>query len=274
MDDLDRSKSALAASLTPLAAGQVIAAPAAADVQGDTITGSGGPDLIVGGPGPDLVYAMGGQASVDGGAGVDTLSFEQFAWPVTAHFADGAATGLAFVSRFEIVVGSALGDTLVGGGGMLTISGGAGADLLTAAADTRQINGDDGADTLQGLNVTVTLFGGDGDDRITGGTGSTRSTATRATTRSRQFAGRRLAAGRPGQRPDQRRRSSGHNIINGNIGGDMLVGGAGGDTLRGGQGDDLIHGGSGADIDLRRPGGQHHHRRPGPTPSRQAWPAT
>jgi Ca2+-binding RTX toxin-like protein len=41
--------------------------------------------------------------------------------------------------------------------------------------------------------------------------------------------------------------STGHDIVNGNLGADTIFGGAAGDTLRGGQGDDTITGGASGD---------------------------
>jgi Ca2+-binding RTX toxin-like protein len=74
------------------------------------------------------------------------------------------------------------------------------------------INGNEGADTIVGRSLTGDwLLGGQGADSITA------------------------------------EQSSGHNLINGNLGNDTLRGGSDADTIRGGQGDDIVVGGAGAD---------------------------
>ena len=253
-------RSAVAGSLVDLAAGHATGSVDAATEtfsnfqrligsdHGDTITASGGADTIQGGAGDDLIYAAGGQASLSGGGGVDTLSLAHAAGPVTAHFADGSATGLAVVTGFEVVQGSAYGDTLAGGGGVLTLSGGVGADALSASADTRLLSGGDGDDSLQGSNATDTLFGGGGNDSITGGTGFNQVNGNQGDdiVVGHSTVGDWLLGGQ-GQDSIDASASSGNNIINGNIGADTLIGGAGNDTLRGGQGDDVIHAGPGND---------------------------
>jgi Ca2+-binding RTX toxin-like protein len=92
------------------------------------------------------------------------------------------------------------------------IRGYAGDDSLVGGNQFNDINGNGGADTLVGKSIVGDwLLGGQGSDLI------------------------------------QATASTGHNIVNGNLGDDTLTGGSGGDTLRGGQGQDVIVGGSGAD---------------------------
>jgi hypothetical protein len=93
------------------------------------------------------------------------------------------------------------------------IRGGEGADTITGNADHfNNINGNQGEDSIVGhSSVGDWLLGGQGDDQITAVM------------------------------------SSGHNIINGNLGQDNITGGTGADILRGGQGDDVIRGSGGDD---------------------------
>jgi Ca2+-binding RTX toxin-like protein len=93
-----------------------------------------------------------------------------------------------------------------------TLFGGDGNDSIVAGLAFDRVNGNAGQDTIIGHSDTGDwLLGGQGDDIINAS------------------------------------QSTGHNLINGNLGADTLQGGSGGDTLRGGQGDDQITGGSGAD---------------------------
>ncbi|CAN7589376.1 calcium-binding protein [Phenylobacterium sp. LjRoot219] len=98
-------------------------------------------------------------------------------------------------------------------GGDSYIRGGEGADTITGNLDHfNNVNGNQGADSIIGRSsVGDWLLGGQGDDVVNAG------------------------------------QSSGHNIINGNIGVDTVIGGSGADILRGGQGDDQITGGAGND---------------------------
>ena len=107
--------------------------------------------------------------------------------------------------------GTAGADTLTGVAGVANhIRGGAGDDLIVGSTKFNDINGNAGNDSISGKStVGDWLLGGQGNDQIN-------ATA-----------------------------STGHNIINGNLGADTLTGGSGGDTIRGGQGDDVIRGGAG-----------------------------
>jgi Ca2+-binding RTX toxin-like protein len=124
----------------------------------------------------------------------------------------------------------------------------AGADFLVGRAGGDSLSGGDGADTLAGADGTNSLFGGAGDDWIFGGTGHNQINGNQGDDliRGQSLVGDWLLGGQ-GNDEITAARSSGQNIINGNLGDDTLVGGSGGDTLRGGQGDDAIRGGSGAD---------------------------
>jgi len=111
------------------------------------------------------------------------------------------------------------------------INGTAGADVLTGQADAyNHIRGLDGDDQITGGSQFNDINGNPGADTITG----------------RSTLGDWLLGGQ-GADSINASASTGHNIVNGNLGDDRLVGGSGGDTLRGGQGDDVIVGGSGGD---------------------------
>ena len=120
-------------------------------------------------------------------------------------------------------------------------------ELHGAAPAGATTNGADGADTLSGANGTSnTISGGGGDDSITGGDAFNRINGNQGadTIVGHSSVGDWLLGGQGNDSIDASA-SSGHNIINGNLGADTLSGGAGPDTLRGGQVDDGIHAGSG-----------------------------
>ncbi|CAN7528500.1 CAP domain-containing protein [Phenylobacterium sp. LjRoot219] len=112
------------------------------------------------------------------------------------------------------LIGGADADNLVGVLGAANyIRGNDGGDTITGGDRYNDVNGNKGADSIVGRSQSGDwLLGGQGDDRIDASA------------------------------------SSGHNILNGNLGIDVVIGGSGGDTLRGGQGDDLVQGGAGADL--------------------------
>jgi Ca2+-binding RTX toxin-like protein len=173
-----------------------------------------------------------------------------------------------------------VGDAMIGFGGTVEIASGAlspGEHTLTAVAVDRAGNvsapsqpfhvfidqsgqgdgssetphsvlGGPGDDVIQGLAVAETLHGGDGNDSIVGGSqfNNINGNAGDDTIVGQSAVGDWLLGGRGADSIDASQ-SSGHNIINGNIGADTLQAGSGGDTLRGGQGDDVIKGGAGAD---------------------------
>jgi len=118
--------------------------------------------------------------------------------------------------------------------------------MLPAAGGFAQ--GMAGNDTITGSDARDTMFGGDGNDSIVGGAGFNQVNGNKGddTIVGRSQVGDWLLGGQGVDRIDATQ-STGHNILNGNIGADTIMGGAGGDTLRGGQGDDLITGGAGPD---------------------------
>ena len=113
----------------------------------------------------------------------------------------------------DYVVGSAGDDEIQGIYGSNTLFGGDGNDYISTVGDAHnQVNGNKGDDVIVGQSsIGDWLLGGQGDDEIDASA------------------------------------STGHNIINGNLGDDVVRGGSGGDTLRGGQGADLVEGGMGND---------------------------
>jgi Ca2+-binding RTX toxin-like protein len=108
--------------------------------QGETLTGTAGPDMILGLGGNDIIAAAEGDDLVCGGDGNDS------------------------------VAGGTGDDTLVGGAGKDSLRGGDGNDRLRGAA---------GNDRLQGGNGEDILTGGKGADRFGGGPGADQATDLR-----------------------------------------------------------------------------------------------
>jgi len=134
------------------------------DVANEQATGSDGSDRI---------YVGLGKVNIDGGDGVDTVSFggDREGYPdlgsgVSIELSTGTGTnrdGSAIaISNVENVFGSTGGDNIGGDAGDNVIDGGAGDDYL---------GGGEGNDTLLGGEGDDSLYGDAGDDSVSGGAG-------------------------------------------------------------------------------------------------------
>ncbi|WP_031252170.1 calcium-binding protein, partial [Mesorhizobium sp. LNHC209A00] len=113
------------------------------DAEGDTFSSIEG---LLGSAQNDTLEGDGGNNVLNGGAGIDTLSYEHAAAAITVSLATTAAqntigAGSDTISAFENLIGSDFGDTLTGSTAANVISGLGGDDL---------INGGAGADTMVG----------------------------------------------------------------------------------------------------------------------------
>ena len=133
----------------------------------DTIDGGGGTDVIVAGGGDDNVAYRGGETSIDGGAGVNTLSLK-VATTVNLAAGDQTSGDATNVTSFQNVdasvlaagvsiTGSAGVNTIIGGFGNDTIDGGGGADIINASGGDDQV-------TYQGTETSID--GGTGVDTL------------------------------------------------------------------------------------------------------------
>jgi len=186
--------------------------------------------LFEGGAGDDLFdIGVGSTASVSGGAGTDTLSFEAVGGGVTINIAADTVIGgySGDFDSIENIVGSGFGDVLIGDGGGNLISGGSGADSIVGGA---------GGDTLLGGGLSDTIVGGLGDDSLAGGSDIDTLDYSAAVTGVDVDlqAGVALIGGETDQI------DSFEDVI-GSTGADTLAGAATGYvTLDGGDGDDLL----------------------------------
>ncbi len=135
----------------------------------DTLEGRGGNDQLIGGAGRDVLHPGAGAASIDGGSGVDTLDYGGAAGAVAVNLVTGATGGAAaghVLAGIEHIIGSGLGDTLVGSAGTGQYFGGAGNDHITGAGGNDLLSGDDGNDTLVSGAFSEVFSGGAGYDLV------------------------------------------------------------------------------------------------------------
>ena len=186
--------------------------------------------LLAGG-GDDIIVLGAGHDSVDGGDGMDILSFHDSGDGVTVDLAAGVGHGGYaegdHYANIEAVFGTQLADCLVGNdsGNVLfgnsgddTLVGGAGDDLLEGGEGQDSIHGGGGNDTLYGEAGNDVLHGGVDDDTLFGGADN-----------------------------DSLFGEDGDDSLSGDDGNDTLLGGIGDDTLIGGIGNDILEGGEGID---------------------------
>ncbi|HEX8584296.1 MAG TPA: hypothetical protein VF680_07795 [Allosphingosinicella sp.] len=210
----------------------------------DSISGLGGDDRIT--------VSLGGNDSVWGGAGSDTLVVDWSALTqaitTAAAPSPGAGGGLAGqysgggrsvsfaeVERFEITGGSG-GDTIVGGRGNDILKGGAGDDSLSGGA---------GHDRLEGGANSDRLAGGTGNDSYLVDLYDTLAEAAGQGIDTAYFThnGGTLTIG-----VENLVGASGSSqLLVGNVLNNRVQGGAESDTVKGAAGDDLLIGGGGLD---------------------------
>ena len=148
----------------------------------DTIYGGNGRDALKGGVGDDLIYASADDASISGGAGVDTVSFFYSGTGVRVELSNGGL-GLwpdtspttvrpRVLANIENVIGSSFDDFLAGNRFVNELDGGAGNDRFLPSGTGDFLTGGTGADKYYFGNVsktvTITDFHYNEGDRIVG----------------------------------------------------------------------------------------------------------
>ena len=178
-----------------------------------------------GGGGDDVIVANAVANLLDGGGGLDIVSYRSAAAAVTASLGNGGtgegSAGDAAGDRYtnvEGLEGSDFADRLSGGNGNDTLRGRDGNDRLDTGNGDDTVDGGSGDDTVSTGNGNDTVLGGDGNDVIEVGNGNDTVDA-----------------------------GGGDDRVDGGNGNDTLLGGAGDDQLTGGNGDDVLTGGDGVD---------------------------
>ncbi|WP_050531643.1 calcium-binding protein [Pseudaestuariivita atlantica] len=143
------------------------------DIGADAWFGTAGDDMIGGAPGAfygfegdDTIMASSGMQQIDGGDGIDTVSFANSTTRVSVdlqntrfNFGDGVDKEYLHVEVFQ---GSDVVDALRGDAGINTFFGGGFSDRLYGRAGDDVLNGEGGADALYG-NIGADIMTGGGD---------------------------------------------------------------------------------------------------------------
>ena len=217
--------------------------------------GGAGDDTILGGADNDTITGEAGADSLDGGSGIDEVSYLFSPAAVTVGLDGSVGSGGDaqgdHLANFEILLGSAFGDSLTGSSGDDSLYGEAGNDTLVGGAGNDLLAGDDSAskgnDLLQGGDGNDTLQGGGGGiDTMYGGNGDDVFAASPDGLLAYGEAGNDSMYGGAGG--DTLYGGDGADILLGDAGNDILHGDAGNDTLFGNNGNDLIYGGDGDDV--------------------------
>ncbi|WP_156387162.1 MULTISPECIES: calcium-binding protein [unclassified Rhizobium] len=222
-------------SKTPVTTNQadIVIIPAGAQLNkaaSQTINAADGDDLFI----PMAASSL----TIDGGAGIDTLSLAghsaRMLVDLTLGTARGGSIGDLRLKNVENVQGGAGSDTLSGNGGANSLVGGGGNDLLIGKGGADRLSGGSGIDTASyagsSKGVIVSLL-------------TTKSSANDAAGDS--FSSVENIIGT--SYADNITGDAGANQLRGEGGNDILNGGDGPDTLIGGAGLDKLYGGAGID---------------------------
>jgi len=212
-------------------------------------------DTFYGGAGDESIRQWLGDDIIDGGDGIDTVTFESTdiaavvdlgittaqasGWGNDVYLNIENLTGGLVADHFKgndsanLFIGNEGDDTLSGGRGNDTLIGGADNDVLdggegedtasfegrsAVAVDLRLITAQDTGYGLDTLKDIENVIAGSGADSLTGNSGANRLVG-----------------------------NGGFDILSGDAGNDTLEGGTGNDTLHGGSDQDLLLGGDGSD---------------------------
>lgn len=256
-DTFDGIEGLTGTSFSDTLAGDSAANLLAGEAGADLLWGGAGDDSLTGGAGDDTLIGGDGADALDGGSGTDTADYSAWTAAIDIDMTTGVSAGGAAGDRLvavEVILGTALGDRIIGdalantfhgnngddrleglsgndslygGEGRDSLKGGAGDDFLWGGAGNDNLPAEDGADRV---------FGGDGDDSIGGGAG-----------RDTLYGddGRDEIGG--GDFHDQLFGGAGEDNLSGGYGNDTLFGGTNNDTMAGSYGNDRVYGDDGDD---------------------------
>jgi serralysin len=194
----------------------------------DSLDGNGGNDSLFGDEDDDFI-TVNLRATVDGGAGIDTLKLIGPGLPDNVGYRiDLRGAGVGGLTDFSIAQWQAI--------GIENVSGGSGGDIFF---------GSNGANILAGEEGYDLLFGGGGDDLLLGDGSLRYVNGQLVVTETGVGADGNELYGGDGN--DRLVAGDGGDILSGQAGDDRLEGGDGVDLLFGGLGDDFLDGGAGFD---------------------------
>lgn len=196
-----------------------------------------------GSAGNNLITGTAQSDEIDGGAGVDTVSFAALSGAVTVTLAGAQAVVAAVAGgnadtlrNVENLIGGAGADRLTGDGLANVLQGGAGADTLTGGAGNDRLNGGTEADRL---------IGGAGNDSYVVNTAADQIVETAGAGRDSVTTSVSWALG--ANLEDLTLTGTGRLAGTGNALANRLLGNGGANQLTGLQGNDSLTGGAGAD---------------------------
>lgn len=189
----------------------------------------------------NTIFDNGGQNTLNGGAGIDTISFAKVQAAVEVNLAltkaqDTKGGGYDTLLGFENVTGSMFDDQLTGSAGANVLDGGAGKDTMAGGL------GND-VYVVDVLDDIVTELATGGIDKIRTGLDYTLGDFIE----NLDLMGGDPLSGTGNGLQNVITGNSGANLLDGRDGNDKLYGGLGNDTLLGGAGADVLDGGAGDD---------------------------
>jgi ELWxxDGT repeat protein len=130
-----------------------------------------------GNTGANTITANAGDNILDGGTGLDTVSYATATAGITLDLGNTGlqatgGSGTDQVLNFEHCTGSGFDDSITGTSGNNALNGGDGNDTLSGGGSNDTLNGQNGNDVVNGDAGTDTLYGGTGNDTLTGGAGN------------------------------------------------------------------------------------------------------
>lgn len=203
-----------------------------------------------GGSGNDTIISAGNDNVINGGAGIDTVSYAGRANPLTIAL-DGTATSGesgetdTLGTDLENVIGGTGADSILGNSSANNLYGGAGNDTIQGMDGNDVLTGSTGNDVFFGGLGNDAIYGNDGNDTVDGGNGADVIYGQAGLDDIFGGAGRdRIFAG---DGDDRIKGGSGNDTMDGGAGADKMYGDTGNDSMAGADGDDYMLGGSGTD---------------------------
>ncbi len=237
---------------TLAAAADPIATEAHGGTGDDVLATGAGNDLLYGEDGNDTLSGGGGNNTLDGGIGTDLATYAAAPGAVVVNLNAGSASangygGVDTLTAIENVTGSAFNDVIIGDGNANRLTGGLGYDILVGLAGNDVLVGGDGlANEMQGgtgndtyivtaAGDSVIEFSGEGTDEVQTNLASYTLPAN-VENLTYTGSGNFIGTG-----------NGDNNIITGGAGDDTLNGGDGNDQLFGNGGNNTLNGGNGVD---------------------------